>query len=77
MVNGIVRVIRAGEKDLGDGDKGIALLQQSFNNTGQGLRGVERGIVEEHNRAGCTLLTTRLVISPADRSFQSKLSTSH
>ena len=43
MVDGVL----PGEQELGDGDKGIALLEQGLENSGQGLRGVEGGVVEQ------------------------------
>lgn len=42
MVDGVV----AGQKKLGDGKEGIALLQQRFDNAGQRLRSVQGGIVK-------------------------------
>ena len=43
MVDGIV----AGEQELGDGDEGVALPEQGLENGGQGLGGVEGGVVEQ------------------------------
>ena len=48
MVDGILPV----QNDLGDGDKGIALLKQGFDDGGQGLRRVDGGIVEQYDGAG-------------------------
>ena len=45
MVDGIV----AGEDQLGDGYKGIALLSELFQDGGQGLRRVQGGVVKEHD----------------------------
>ena len=49
MVNGVVSAAGAGEDELGDGHKGVALLEQGFQNGGQGLGGVEGGVVEEYD----------------------------
>lgn len=51
LAAGVVDGIVAGEKNLGDGDKGIAVLKQRFNDGGQGLRGVLGGVVEQHDGA--------------------------
>lgn len=45
MVDGVV----PGKDQLGDGHKGIALLGQLLQNRGQGLRGMEGGVVKEHD----------------------------
>lgn len=47
MVDGVL----SGENDLGDGNEGVALLNQRLQNRGQGLRGMECGVVEQHNGA--------------------------
>ena len=47
MVDGVT----ARKNKLGYGHKGIALLQQTFNNTGQGLRGVLGSVVEQNDGA--------------------------
>ena len=49
MVNGIVGAAGAGQDKLGDGQKGIAILEQSLQNGRQSFRGVERGAAEEHD----------------------------
>ena len=49
MVDGVVCAAGAGEDELGDGHKGVALLEQGLQNGGQSLGGVEGGIVEEHD----------------------------
>ena len=49
VVNGVIGAAGAGEDELGDGHKGVPLLEQGLQNGGQGLRGVERGVVEEHD----------------------------
>ena len=51
VINRVVLIIGAGQNDLGNGDKGIPLLEQTLNNTRQSLRGMEGGVVEEHDRA--------------------------
>ena len=48
MVDGVL----PGENDLGDGDKGVALLEEGLDDGGQGLRGVEGGVVEQDNGPG-------------------------
>ena len=45
MVDGIV----AGEDQLGDGYKGIALLSELFQDGGQGLGGVEGRVMKEND----------------------------
>ena len=52
---GVVDGIVPSKDDLGDGDKGVSLLQQALNNAGQGLRGVLGGVVEQDNGAGADL----------------------
>lgn len=47
MVNGVI----TGQDDLGDGDEGISLLEQGLDDDGQGLRSVERGVVEQDDGA--------------------------
>ena len=49
VVDGIVSAAGAGKDELGDGHKGVALLEQGLQNGGQGLWGVECGVVEEHD----------------------------
>ena len=49
---GVVDGVFTVENDFGDGDKGIALLQQGLNNSGQGLRRVNGGVVEQNDGAG-------------------------
>ena len=51
MVDGI----GIGQNELGDGDEGVPILQQGLEDGGQSLRGVEGGVVEEHNGAGLHL----------------------
>ncbi len=45
----VVDGVGLGEDDLGDGDEGIAVLQELFDDAGQGLGGVEGRVVEEHD----------------------------
>ena len=47
LASGVVNGVLPGEDKLGDGHKGVPLLGQLFQNGGQGLRGVEGGVVEE------------------------------
>ena len=51
MVDGV----RSSEDNLGDGNKGIALLKQGLDDGGQGLRGMEGGVVEQDDGAGLDL----------------------
>ena len=46
---GVVDGVLPGEDDLGDRDKGVALLEQSLDDSRQGLRGMEGGVVEQDN----------------------------
>ena len=52
MVNGVVGAVLPVQNNLGDGDEGVAVLQEGFNNTGQGFRGMFGGIVEENDGTG-------------------------
>ena len=52
---GVVDGIVPGEDDLGNGDEGVAFLKQTLNDTGQSLRGVFCGIVEQDDGAGTDL----------------------
>lgn len=45
MVDGVLPV----QNQLGDGHKGVSLLGQLFQNGRQRLRGVEGGVVKEHD----------------------------
>ena len=47
VVDGVVRAVFAGEDQLADGKDVIALLDQILQNSRQGFRGVEGGVVEE------------------------------
>lgn len=49
---GVVDGIVAGEDDLGNGDEGIALLQQAFDDAGQRLGGVLGGVVKQDDGTG-------------------------
>ena len=49
MVDGIVAAVGSRQDDLGDRNKCVALLEQLFKNAGQGFRGVEGGVVKEHD----------------------------
>ena len=55
MVDDIIGIVGPWQDDLRDGHKGIALLEQGLNDTGQGLRGVEGGIVKEDDGTGLDL----------------------
>ena len=48
MVDGVVSV----QQDLGNGHDFIALAQQVFDDAGQGLGGVQPGVVKEDDAAG-------------------------
>ena len=45
MVDGVL----SGENDLRDGNKGVALLKQGLDDGGQGLRGVQGGVVKQND----------------------------
>ena len=49
MVDGIVAAVGSRQDDLRDRNKCVALLEQLFKNAGQGFRGVEGGVVKEHD----------------------------
>lgn len=51
LLSGVVDGVVAGEDQLRDGDKGIAFLDQAFDDGGKGLRRVFRGIMEENDGA--------------------------
>ena len=44
---GVVDGVLPGEDDLRDGDKGVALLEKSLDDGGQGLGGVKGGVVKQ------------------------------
>ena len=46
---GVVNGVLPGEDDLRDGHKGVPLLEQGLNDGGQGLRGVQGGVVEQND----------------------------
>lgn len=47
---GVVDGVGLGENKLRDGHKGVSLLKESLQNGGQRLRGMDGGIVKEHDR---------------------------
>lgn len=51
VINGVVTAALPWQDELGDGDKGIALLEQGLNDAGQGLGGVEGGVVKQDDGA--------------------------
>ena len=55
MVDGVVGVVLPGQDELGDGHKGVALLQDGLDDPGQGLGGVLGRVVEQHDGAGLHL----------------------
>ena len=55
LAAGVVNGVLAVQQKLGDGDEGVALLQQRFNNSGQGFRGMQGGVVEQNDGAGLHL----------------------
>lgn len=78
MVDGVL----PREDNLGDGDKGVALLKECLNDIGQGLWGVEGGVVEQDdgarldlggdapgNLAGGEVLPVQAVTERNDRKF--------
>ena len=52
VVDGVVGTALAGEDQLTDGNDIVALLDQILQDPGQGLRGVEGGVVEEDDGTG-------------------------
>ena len=55
LAAGVVDGVLPGEEDLGDGDEGVALLEKGLDDSGQGLGGVEGGVVEQDDGAGLNL----------------------
>ena len=49
MAAGVIHHVISGQNQLRNGENGIALFDEIFQNGGQGLRGVECGIVEQDN----------------------------
>ena len=49
VIYGIICAAFTRQNDLGNGHKGIAILQQRLDNTRQGLRGVEGSVMEQNN----------------------------
>lgn len=52
LVTGEVDDKVTGEDDLGNGNEGVALLQQTFDDGRQGLGGMLGGVVEQNDGAG-------------------------
>ena len=52
VVDDVVGAVLAGEDELADGHDVVALLDQILQDPGQGLRGVEGGVVEEDDGPG-------------------------
>ena len=55
LLAGVVDGVIPGEDNLGDGNKGVPLLQQTLNNAGQGFGRVLGGVVEQDDGAGADL----------------------
>ena len=55
VVDGVLLAAGPRQDELRDGHKGIALLQKSLDDAGQGLRGVEGGVVEQDDGPGLDL----------------------
>ena len=55
MVDGIIRIVGPGEKELGHGEQVVALLQEGLDDAGQRLRSVEGGVVKEDDGPGLDL----------------------
>ena len=51
MVDGVIPV----QNQLGNGDELISLLKQCLDDGRQGFRGVQGGVMEQHNGAGLDL----------------------
>ena len=47
LAAGVVDGVVAGQQELGDGEEGIAILQQRLDDAGQRLRSVQGGVVEQ------------------------------
>ena len=77
VVDGVVHVVFPGENQLGDGDEGVASCSRVSEDGGQGLGGMEGGVVEENDGPGLDPAHHPLRDLPGGRSFQSRLSTSH
>ena len=52
LTAGVVDGIGAGQEDLGDGEEGVAVFQQRFDNSRQSFGGVLGGIMEQHDGTG-------------------------
>ena len=52
---GVVDGIFSVEQDLGDGEEGIAVLEELFQDGGKRFRSVLGGVVEQHDGAGLHL----------------------
>lgn len=52
---GVVDGVGLGEDDLGDGEEGVAVLEEGLNDARQGLWGVEGSVVKEHDGPGLDL----------------------
>ena len=52
LAAGVINGILPGEDHLGDGYKGISLLEQALDDIRKGFRGMEGGVVEQDNGAG-------------------------
>jgi len=55
VVDGVIGAVFPGEDQLADGHDVVALLKEVFQDAGQGLRGVEGGVVEEDDGPGADL----------------------
>lgn len=55
MVHGVIDAALARKDELGDGDKGVALLEQGLNDAGQRLRSVLGGIMKQDDGTGLDL----------------------
>ena len=49
VVDGVVGVVLPGQDQLGDGHKGVALLDQGLQDSGQSFRRMQCGIVKEND----------------------------
>ena len=52
LPTGVVDGIFAIQEDLGDGDEGVAVLEQGLDNAGQGLGGMFGSVVKKNDGAG-------------------------
>ena len=55
LPSGMVNGVFSRQEDLGDGHKGVAVLKELFQNSGESFRGVFGSVVEQDDGAGLDL----------------------